>query len=86
MALARAYAYEWAEGNKGDMPRAQGSNFQFLIGNAKSDYDRLSREYRRQDRETVDNWYETRRRTTWLASPNGYYNAIGGVANPGAPW
>ena len=86
MAKARYYAYEWAEGNKGDMPRNVGSDYKFLMGAADAEFKNLWKQYRRQDRETVDNWYEIRRNHTWLANINGYYSAIGNTANPGAPW
>jgi len=86
MALSRAYAYEWAEGNKGDMPRNAGSDFRFLMGAAMAEYKRLYKDYRRQDRETVDNWYEIRRHTSWLSNIDGYYNSIGNSASAGAPW
>jgi len=86
MALSRAYAYEWAEGTKGDLPRNQGSDFKFLMGAALAEYKRLIRDYRRQDRETTDNWYEIRRRPTFFANVYGYYSSIGGTANPGASW
>ncbi len=86
MALARNYAYEWAEANKGDMPRNAGSNFLFLMEKAKADYRRLFAEYRKQERELVDNWYDIRRHRSWLANIDGYYNSIGNTANPGAPW
>ena len=37
---AKIKAYEWAEANKGSMPRnAGGTDFRFLIGNAKADHD-----------------------------------------------
>jgi len=86
MALSRYYAYEWAEANKGDMPRNQGSDYRFLMGTAMKQYQDLYKSYRRQDRETVDNWYEVRRHRSWLSNIDGYYNAIGGTASPGAPW
>jgi hypothetical protein len=85
MALARAYAYEWAEANKED-ERSMGSDYRFLIADAKKDYDRLFREYRRQDRAMVDN-YRTKLRSNWLwPSVDGWYSGIGNVASPGAPW
>jgi hypothetical protein len=86
LALAKKYSYEWAEANKGDMPRAVGSDYRFLIGDTKSEYKRLYMEYRKQDREVVDNW-RTRLRKTWTwPSLCGYYSSIAGVASPGAPW
>lgn len=86
MAKARYYAYEWAEGNKGDMPRNAGSDFRFLMGAADAEFKSLWKQYRRQDRETVDNWYEIRRNRSWLANIDGYYSSIGNTANAGAPW
>jgi hypothetical protein len=85
MALVRAYAYEWAEANKQDA-RAMGSDFRFLIGDAKADYSRLFREYRRQDRAAVDN-FRTKLRREW-SWPNlqGWYSSIAGYASAGAPW
>lgn len=82
-ALARAYAYEWAEGNKGDVPRSQGSDFRFLIEEAKNQYIRLWREYRREDRELVDLWVTTRRSSVLVGAMSGYYNAFAGVASAG---
>lgn len=87
MALARFYGYEWAEANKGDMPRNAGSDFKFLSGAAMAEYTRLYKSYRRQDRETVDNWYSVRPGLgAAMFSTDGYYNSIGQSANPGAPW
>lgn len=86
MALARKYAYEWGESTKGDVPRNVGSDFKFLMGAAGADYKRLYSEYRRQDRETVDSWFEIRRHRSWLSNTDGYYNSIGQTANPGSPW
>lgn len=86
MELAKYYAYQWAEGTKGDMPRNQGSDFKFLMGASLAEYKRLYREYRQQDREAVDNWYDIRRHHTWLSNVDGYYSSIGNVANPGSPW
>lgn len=86
LALAKGYSYEWAEAMKGEMPRNAGPDFKFLIGKTEGDYKRLFREYRLQDRETVDNWYTTRRRRSWLSNADGYFNSISNTANPGAPW
>ena len=86
LALSRMYAYEWAEANKGDMPRDQGSDYKFLMGAAKAEFDRLYTKYRQQDREQVDSWWSIRRHHSWLSNIDGYYNAIGASANPGRPW
>jgi hypothetical protein len=85
MALARKYAYEWAEANKSDTGSgyyAAGPDFKFLIGEAKADYTRLFKEYRRADRETVDNWFSIRRSNlygTFFA----HYNSVTGTGGPG---
>jgi hypothetical protein len=86
MALARTYCYEWAEANKGEIARNAASDFRFLMQASMAEYQRLYRDYRRQDRETVDNWYDVRRHRSWLSNVDGYYNSIGNTANPGAPW
>lgn len=84
---AKIKAYEWAEANKGSMPRnAGGTDFRFLIGNSKAEFERLIKSYRKDDRERVDNWFTVRRRTTWLPNVYGFFNSIAGTANPGAPW
>jgi len=85
MALARAYAYEWAEANKSD-ERSKGSDFRFLIGVAKDDYKRLFAEYRRQDRALVDNFRSKLERTWSYPNLYGWYSSIAGQASPGAAW
>lgn len=85
LSLAKAYAYQWAEANKGDNPRDQGPDYRFLIADEKKNYDRLFREYRRRDRETVDSWY-TVRRPAGFSTSSPFYNSIGGVAWPGLPF
>lgn len=85
LALAKVYLYEWAEASKGDNPRDQGPDFRFLIGMEQENYDRLFREYRRRDREAVDNWFSIRRPGGFpYNSP--FYNSIGATAWPGLPW
>lgn len=83
LALSRKYAYEWAEANKGDSPRNAGPDFRFLIGEAKGDYDRLFRQYRKDDREIVDNWFMIRKMSVY-GKYFAYYSSIAGVAFPGA--
>jgi hypothetical protein len=82
MALARVYAYEWAEANKMLAPRNVGPDFKYLMGAAKAEYETLLGQYRRADRETVDNWFTTFRlddgSSLWP-----YYNTLGSNANPG---
>ena len=60
-----------------------GSDFRFLMGKAESDYARLYKEYRREDRELCDNWLATRQCDYSSGMDQGYYNAIAGVASPG---
>ena len=86
IALASSYAYQWAEGTKGDMPRNVGADFKFLISSTMAEYKRLYRDYRRQDRELVDNWYNIYNRPQVFTNIWGYYNSIGMTANPGAAW
>ncbi len=82
MALARVYAYEWAEANKNLAPRNVGPDFKFLMGAAKAEYETLLGQYRRADREQVDSWYTTFRlddgSSLWP-----FYNTLGNSANPG---
>jgi hypothetical protein len=85
--LSKSKAYEWAEANKGQYPEMQGPDYRFLMGRSAKEYDRLFREYRKQDRETVDNWRVTRRLSySTLSMTYGTYNSIAGVASPGAAW
>jgi hypothetical protein len=82
-ALARMYAYEWAEANKGDTPRNQGSDWKYLIGQAGADYKRLYKEYRMADREIVDNFFANRRSTLY-GKFYAEYNTMTMTAYPGA--
>jgi hypothetical protein len=80
MAMARVYAYEWAEANKGMTPRNVGSDFRFLTGEAAALYAKLLQQYRRQDREFVNNYFVNRDpNVTW--SPWAVYNTLAGVAS-----
>lgn len=81
--LAKVKAYEWAEANKGDNPRNAGPDFRFLMGIAKAEYTRLWHEYRKDDRELVDNWVAVRQWKGAVGAFSAYYNAIAGVASPG---
>ncbi len=85
MAMVRKYAYEWAEANRTDI-RNQGSDFRFLIGDAQADYNRLFREYRRQDRALVDNFRTRLRKGDGFPNLYGWYSSIAGFASPGVPW
>lgn len=82
LALARVYAYEWAEANKQLAPRAVGPDFRFLMGAARTEYESLLRIYRQADREYVDNWFSVRRDALYGKSL-AYYNSLSGTAYPG---
>lgn len=82
LALARVYAYEWAEANKDITPRGGGPDFKFLMGSAMKQYETLLRLYRMQDRERVDNWFSIRDRLQG-ARWGGFYNTLAGTASPG---
>jgi len=82
LAKARVYAYEWAEANKDMSPRSSGPDFKFLMGAAQKEHSGLLANYRRQDREIVDNYFSVRR-SAQATLAYGYYNSISGTANPG---
>jgi hypothetical protein len=83
LAKAREYAYEWAESNKDMSPRSSGPDFRFLMGKTQDEYKKLLTLYRKQDKETVDNYYSVR--GIALGTQRlGYYNTISGVAGPNA--
>jgi hypothetical protein len=82
MAKARVYAYEWAEGNKGAIERNQGPDFRFLMGAAQREYETLFKNYRREDRETADNFFSAYKQGVYGRFWSSY-NSIAGVANPG---
>jgi hypothetical protein len=79
LALARSYAYEWAEANKDSAPRNSGPDFKFLIGRTLDEYKKLLIMYRRQDRELVDNWGSIRG-FPYPIFALGHYNTLAGVA------
>jgi len=81
LALARTYAYEWAEANKDIAPRNSGPDFRFLIGKSLDEYKKLLIMYRRQDRELVDNWSSLRQLSTPIFAI-GHYNTLAGVGGP----
>lgn len=81
--LAKRFAYEWAEANKGAIPRNQGPDFKYLIGETQARYEDLYKAMRLKDRETVDNFFYVRRKNLFGAFWSSY-NTISGNANPGA--
>lgn len=82
MALARVMAYEWAEANKDIAPRNVGPDFKYLMSAARKEYEALLGQYRRADRERVDNWFTTYRLDDSSALWP-HYNTLGTTANPG---
>lgn len=80
---AKYYAYQWAEANKSSTPGDKGPDYKFLMGAAKADYSRLYKDYRRRDRETVNQWFFIRR-IPWGAKWIPYYSVQSGTASPGA--
>ena len=85
MEMVKVKAYEWAEANKTDS-RMAGSDFRFLIAESKTEYRRLLKEYRMQDRSVVDNFSRKLRRGGSYAQMSGWYSSLPGYAAPGASW
>lgn len=81
LAMARYYAYEWAMANVGLTPRTVGADFKFLMAQSLDIYGKLLSNYRRQDKERMDN-YKISNWPTW-ARQGYYFNSIGGVAGGG---
>jgi hypothetical protein len=79
LAKARYYAYEWAEANKDMSPRSSGPDFRFLMGAADSEYKKLLIQYRRQDKELVDNYYSIHH-LRHESVP--HYSTLSGTAGP----
>ncbi len=82
LASAKIGAYEWAEANKGDMPRNSGSDYKYLMGAARAEYTQLFREYRKDDRETCNNYFSVRK-LSLSGKVYAYYNTLSGTAYPG---
>lgn len=79
---AKVYAYEWAEANKGDTPRNQGSDYKFLMGKATARYKELYTQYRKDDRETCNNFFSVRKISLY-SKIYSYYSTLSGTAYPG---
>jgi len=79
LALARSYAYEWAEANKDMSPRSSGPDFRFLIGKTLDEYMKRLILYRKQDKEFSQNWFSIRG-LQWNGSMVGSYNSIAGIS------
>lgn len=80
---AKKYVYEWAEAHKGELPRNQGPDWKYLMGESAAEYKRLYKDLRRQDRETVDLWFSIRRSSLY-GKYYAMYNTVTGTAFPGA--
>lgn len=85
LALARRYAYEWAEANKDMAPRAAGPDFKFLMGLTLKEFGDLKTLYRKQDKEFVNNWLAQRGGQA-QARGIGYYNTLAMTAGPYSMW
>ena len=83
-ALARVYAYEWALANMDIVPRSQGPDWRFLIGQAQAVYNALLVQYRRQDKEFCNNYFSQFGMPMGVGI--GIYNTISGIASPYAPY
>jgi hypothetical protein len=81
IALAKYYAYEWAESNKDMSPRSAGPDFKFLMGATLKDAKDLKVRYRKQDKEFVNAWFSIRN-PQWYSRASSYYNTIASVAGP----
>ncbi len=79
LALARSYAYEWAEANKDIAPRSSGPDFRFLIGKTLDEYKQRLILYRKQDKEFVNAWFSIRG-LQWSGQMYGSYNTLAGVS------
>lgn len=82
IARAKYYAYEWAEANKGRLPELQKTDWRFLMGQTNAEYLKLFREYRRTDREYVDNWFSGKDDALY-GKYMSFYNSVGATAFPG---
>lgn len=79
LALARAYAYEWAEANKDIAPRNSGPDFRFLIGQTMGEYKKLLVRDRLKDRNFIDNYFTSHDLHRW--GGNGFYDTRSKVAS-----
>jgi hypothetical protein len=79
IALAKYYAYQWAESNKDMSPRSAGPDFKFLMGATMQEYTKLLVMYRRNDKEFVDAFY-SKIKANFLGYMYGAYNTLVGVS------
>jgi hypothetical protein len=83
--IAQAHAYSWAGANK----KASGmtmSEARAGSAAAMAEYKRLMIDYRREDRQLVNNFGSRIRRGWSWPSLQGWYSSDSGYASPGAPW
>lgn len=87
LAGARYYAYEWAEANRERGPGGRayysGPDFKFLMGGAQKQFDTLLKQYRREDREIVDNFFFVRR-SALPSKTLAQYSTLAGTAYSGS--
>jgi len=79
LALARSYAYEWAESNKDMSPRSSGPDFRFLMGKTLDEYKKLLILYRKQDKNFANLWFSVRN-LSWMGGLYGAYSSSVGVS------
>jgi hypothetical protein len=81
IALAKYYAYQWGESNKGMGASKADPDYKFLMGAAKAEFKELLTMYRLRDKDFIDNWFSCKGPS--LASRSfGYFNTIAGFAGP----
>jgi hypothetical protein len=83
MPKARQYAYGWAEANREKIDGRQ--NFLALKNGDEKEYLKQRAVYRKQDRALYDAFHTRFRRSRVFPGTEPTYNAISGVATPGAP-
>lgn len=83
IARAKYYAYEWAEGNKDMSPRSTGPDFRFLMAATQDNYKKLLTNYRRQDKEFIDNYASIAKLPYGVIA--GTFNTLAGVATTNSP-
>ena len=79
IALAKYYAYQWAEANKDMSPRSAGPDFKFLMGATYDEYKKLLIMYRRNDKEFCDLFFSQRKLNVY-GQNYGAYNAQFGIS------
>lgn len=79
--LAKVYAYQWAEANKGGVARNTGPDWRYLMQQSMSEHKRLLRDYRRRDREMVSQFMSVHR-ISWANRRIPYLNTVSMTANP----